>query len=216
MNKRARWPLTAAFPEAFRWADRWHKGQRRKGTAIPYIAHPMSVAALVLEHGGTQAQAVAALLHDVMEDCGVPERDIRKRFGPEVAVLVRECSDAVSKPKPPWEARKRAYIAHLAGARPQTLLISASDKLHNASAINRDLESDGPKVWKRFSAPPARIVWYYQALLKVYKRRAGELSPEFRVLLRDLEAQVRDLTRRAKPGKAAPARTPAQPGLFDR
>ncbi len=191
------WPLTARFQEAFKWADRWHKGQRRKGTSIPYIAHPMAVASLVLEHGGTQAQAVAALLHDVMEDCGVPEAEIAKRFGREVAGLVRECSDAVSKPKPPWEARKRAYIGHLASARPKTLLISAADKLHNATAINRDLDTDGPMVWKRFSAEPSRIVWYYRELLKVYKRRTREMNDEFPTLLRDLEIQVRGLARRA-------------------
>ena len=189
--------MTALFQEAFKWADRWHKGQRRKGTAIPYIAHPMAVSSLVLEHGGTQAQAVAALLHDVMEDCGVSEVEIAKRFGREVAALVRECSDAVSKPKPPWEARKLAYMRHLASARPKTLLISACDKLHNATAINRDLDTDGPKVWRRFSAKPARIVWYYRELLKVYKRRVREMNHEFPTLLRDLEIQVRGLAKRA-------------------
>ena len=147
-------PLTLSrrFEDALTYATVIHAGQLRKGTGIPYIAHILGVTAIALEHGADEDEAMAALLHDAGEDAGGLGRiaDIRTRFGSKVADIVAGCTDAVTLPKPPWRERKEKYIAHLAAADAGTILVSASDKLHNARAILADLRKEGDAVWSRF------------------------------------------------------------------
>src|SRR5947209_2209991 len=128
--------LTLRFEDALVFATQLHAGQRRKGSATPYVAHLLAVAAIVLENEGNEDEAIAALLHDAIEDQGgAPTREmIRERFGNRVVEIVDGCTDAEVIPKPPWRARKEAYIAHLRGATPSVRLVSAADKLHNARA----------------------------------------------------------------------------------
>lgn len=169
-----------------------HADQQRKGTEIPYIAHLLSVAALVLEHGGDEELAIAGLLHDAVEDCGAEHlATIAARFGARVAAVVQDCTDADSFPKPPWQARKQAYLAHLETAGPDALLVSACDKLHNARAIVSDLRTHGPAMFARFKAGQAGTLWYYRALADVFTRRLpGPLS-------RDLDGAVTEMEQQA-------------------
>ncbi|MBS0561028.1 MAG: HD domain-containing protein, partial [Proteobacteria bacterium] len=143
--------ITPRFAEAVAVAAELHDGQRRKGTAIPYLAHLLAVSAIVLEYGGDEDQAIAGLLHDVIEDCGAEhEAAIRTRFGDRVASIVRGCTDADIQPKPPWQERKEAYLAHLGEAAVDVLLVSAADKLHNSRAIVSDVRAHGEVVFDRF------------------------------------------------------------------
>lgn len=157
-----------------------HAAQLRKGTRIPYVAHLLAVAAIVLEHGGDEDQACAALLHDAVEDGGAHwEAVIRDRFGPRVAAIVRACTDADVQPKPPWRARKEAYLAHLEHAGEDAMLVSAADKLHNARAIGADVRAHGQDVFTRFKAGREGTLWYYRALAEVFTRRMpGTLATE--------------------------------------
>lgn len=174
-------------------AFRLHADQRRKGTAIPYLAHLMAVSALVLEHGGDEEQAVAALLHDAIEDCGAEhEATIAERFGPRIAVIVRACTDAEVIPKPPWRARKEAYLAHLEHAGPDALLVSACDKLHNARAIVEDLREHGPAMMARFNAGRDGTLWYYRALADAFTRLLpGRLAGELARTVEEMERLAR-------------------------
>ena len=140
----------------------------------------MSVAALVLEHGGDQEQAIAGLLHDAVEDVGADQEPIiAARFGARVAAVVRGCTDADTFPKPPWQARKAAYVAHLEHASDDVLLVSACDKLHNARAIVSDLRTLGPAVFDRFAGGREGTLWYYRTLAAVFDRRLpGPLAVE--------------------------------------
>lgn len=131
----------------------------------------MAVSSLVLEHGGDEEQAIAGLLHDAIEDCGVEqEAIIAERFGPRVQRIVRACTDADTLPKPPWQQRKEAYLRHLEGADPDALLVSCCDKLHNARAIVTDLHTHGDAVFERFRAGKAGTLWYYGALADAFLR----------------------------------------------
>jgi transposase len=137
------------------------------------------VAALVVEHGGNAVQATGALLHDAIEDH--PDKitlaQIEQSFGGEVAAIVLACTDAMEHPKPPWRARKEAYIAHLAQAPPAAWLVSCADKLHNARAIRDDLVEIGPTVFDRFSAGPEEVLWYYRTLADTFARlMPGQLA----------------------------------------
>jgi (p)ppGpp synthase/HD superfamily hydrolase len=154
-----------------KFANDLHMDQLRKGTPIPYISHLLGVASIALEHGATEDEAIAAMLHDAVEDQGGrPTRDrIRRHFGEEVARIVDECTDADVMPKPPWKERKVAYIEHLSGASRSGLLVSASDKLHNARAVLADYRSIGERVWKRFKGKRHGTLWYYRALVDKYR-----------------------------------------------
>jgi len=181
--------LTARFQRAFALAGELHADQVRKGTGIPYLAHLMSVAALVLEHGGDEDAAIGGLLHDAVEDSddgAATQALIRREFGERVARIVLGCSDAVAvpgRPKPPWRDRKTAYIQRLGRETdPDVPLVSACDKLHNARSILADLRAIGPAVWNRFTEKdPAAQLWYYQSLAGCYRDRvppglSGELD----------------------------------------
>ena len=179
----------ARLSEAAGFAFALHANQERKGSGIPYIAHLMSVAALVPEHGGDEEQAIAGLLHYAIEDVGAEqEAVIAERFGPRVARIVRACTDADTLPKPPWRARKEAYIAHLEHADQDALLISCADKLHNARAIVGDLRTHGLAVFDRFTGGVAGTIWYYASLAEVFARRLpSPLSAELGLAVGDMQ-----------------------------
>lgn len=164
--------LTSRFEEALVYAVTAHSGQVRKGTAIPYVSHLLAVAGLVLEYGGDEDEAIAGLLHDAVEDSGGQARlvDIRERFGERVAEIVLGCSDTDVIPKPPWRARKEAYISHLGEVSPSAQLVSCCDKLHNVRTIVADLYVHGDEVWKKFTGGKDGTLWYYVTLLDEYRR----------------------------------------------
>ena len=171
--------LTERFDEAFHYAHQLHRTQMRKGTSIPYISHLMTVAALVIENGGNEDQAIGALLHDAAEDQGGVKtlEDIRKRFGDAVAEIVSDCTDAWTEPKPDWRPRKEAYLAHLPGKPERSLLVSLADKTHNAEAILFDYRVLGEPLWQRFNGGKEGTRWYYSALADVFSRAMpGRLS----------------------------------------
>ncbi len=156
----------ARFESALAYSCALHFGQRRKGDGAPYITHPLNVAALVGQYGGDEDQAIAALLHDSIEDCGVTRARLAARYGPRVADIVADCSDSTSVPKPPWRARKEAHIQRVRHFTAASKLVIAADKLHNAMSITRDLRrpSVGEAVWSRFTAPKPQVIWYYQTM----------------------------------------------------
>ncbi|MCC6777561.1 MAG: HD domain-containing protein [Hyphomicrobiales bacterium] len=171
--------LTSRFDDAFCYARLLHRAQQRKGTTIPYISHLMSVAALVVEHGGDEEQAIAALLHDAAEDQGgaATLAEIKARFGEGVADMVADCTDAWSESKPPWRARKEAYLAVLPHKPARSLLVSLADKTHNAEAILFDYRVLGPALWDRFNGGAEGTRWYYGALADVFTdKMPGRLS----------------------------------------
>ncbi len=202
--------LSEPFYAALDYAARLHALQRRKASDVPYVAHLLAVAALVLEHGGTQAEAIAALLHDAVEDQGGPPvlDEIERRFGPEVARVVAACTDTDQTPKPPWRARKEAHIAHIAAAEASVRLVIAADKLHNARAILGDFREHGDAVWSRFSGGREGTLWYYQAMtaaLAVAGPEHGALVAELRRAVEQLQVavDVQGATSAASAGNAA-------------
>ncbi len=181
--------LTNRFEEGLRYAFHLHATQKRKGTQIPYFSHLMSVTALVLENGGDEDQAIAALLHDAVEDQGGRKRldEIRQRFGPRVADLVDGCTDAYESPKPPWRQRKEAYLARLKNSAPDVHLVSLADKVHNARSLLDNLRQVGHSVWGRFNGGKDGTLWYYQALLAEFKQiQPGGLTDELERTVSDI------------------------------
>lgn len=171
--------LTSRFDDAFRYAHDLHRGQTRKGTAIPYISHLMGVAALVIEHSGDEDQAIAALLHDGPEDQGgrATLADIERRFGAGIAQIVSDCTDAWTEPKPEWRTRKEDYLAKLPAKPERSLLVSLADKTHNAEAILYDYRSLGDALWPRFAGGADGTRWYYGELADFFARAMpGALS----------------------------------------
>jgi (p)ppGpp synthase/HD superfamily hydrolase len=192
--------LTERFQRAFAMASEIHARQLRKSTRVPYVAHVMSVSALVLENGGDEDAAISGLLHDTVEDSedgAATEARIRAEFGDQVAETVLGCSDAVGVPgeaKPPWRERKEAYVRHLAAERnADVLLVSACDKLHNARSIVADLRAIGPAVWDRFNVQdPGAHLWYYESLADLYRGRvSAELSGEVTRVVSEMRALTR-------------------------
>jgi (p)ppGpp synthase/HD superfamily hydrolase len=180
------------FHQALDYALELHQDQTRKGSSTPYLAHLMSTASLVLQFGGSEDQAVAALLHDAAEDQGgeATLAAIGQRFGGAVASIVGACSDTFERPKPAWRKRKEKYIATIPSKDPAALLVSACDKLDNARAIAIDLRTDGLETLKRFKGDTDTI-WYYRAVTNALaaRRDVGGLG----VALRELELLVREL-----------------------
>ena len=166
--------LTGQFSKALVYAELKHHNQVRKGGDIPYVGHLLTVAGLVINDGGSEAQAIAALLHDTVEDAGGPAtlKEIRANFGHDVARIVDECSDTDEEPKPPWRERKQNYINHLADVGDDTILVSVADKIDNARSMLRDYHTHGPSLWERFTVKnPRDHLWYYSELLKAYRSR---------------------------------------------
>ena len=165
--------LTQRFTDALILAHGLHRTQTRKGTSIPYISHLMAVSGLVLEHAGNEDQAIAGLLHDAAEDAGgtLTLDRIRAQFGDAVATIVAHCTDAWDEPKPPWRARKEAYLAKLPEKPVATLLVSLADKTHNAEAILFDYLHLGDELWDRFSGGAEGTRWYYRSLARVFREK---------------------------------------------
>jgi (p)ppGpp synthase/HD superfamily hydrolase len=185
-------PLTPRFVEALAYAAAVHAGQSRKGTTVPYVAHVLGVCALVLEDGGGEDEAIAALLHDAVEDGGgLPVlAEIRRRFGDRVAEIVWACSDTDETPKPPWKERKVRYIAHVRAAGADARRVSCADKLHNARAILRDYRLEGERLWERFNAPADEQLWYYRALVQAFQQPGRTpLVDELERVVGQLEAE---------------------------
>ncbi|MBK6780544.1 MAG: HD domain-containing protein [Gemmatimonadetes bacterium] len=182
------------YSAALAFASELHGSQLRKGTAVPYIAHLLSVSALVLEAGGDEDAAIAALLHDAVEDQGGrPMLDrIRARFGDGVADIVAACTDAEVTPKPPWRQRKEAYLASIPHKPAPALLVSIADKVHNAGAILRDYTQLGEAVWARFAGGREGTLWYYRSLSDAFRDRAPQPLWEL------LEERVAALEARAR------------------
>jgi (p)ppGpp synthase/HD superfamily hydrolase len=193
--------LGPRLQRAFRYAAEKHAGQTRKQSAVPYLSHLMAVASLVLEAGGDEDMAIAALLHDVVEDCGgMPRlREVRKQFGSRVAKIVEGCTDSFSEPKREWMERKKGYLREVKHADAKTRLVSASDKLHNVRTILADYRQDGEAIWTRFSGKKEGTLWYYGALSDEYQRRsANRITRELEIAVADLELAVGKKPRSSK------------------
>jgi (p)ppGpp synthase/HD superfamily hydrolase len=171
-----------------------HARQFRKGTSRPYIGHLLGVTSIVLTHGGDEDEAIAALLHDAVEDQGGKPRlrEIRRKFGGRVARIVEGCTDSDVEPKPPWLERKTEYLRHLRRADSSVRLVSAADKLYNARETLEDLRTHREALWKRFKGGKQGTLWYYREVGKILRRKGPkELAAE-------LERVVRELTRAAR------------------
>jgi (p)ppGpp synthase/HD superfamily hydrolase len=183
--------LSRQFEKALVYATRIHGGKLRKKTRIPYIAHILGVTAIAMEYGANETEAIAALLHDAVEDCGGAKRlrDIERKFGKRVARIVEGCTDTDQTPKPPWLQRKRAYVEHVRHAPTPTKLVSASDKLHNVRAILMDYRQEGEKLWSRFGGGKQGALWYYRALVNAFNgKRIQPLVQEINRTLTELES----------------------------
>jgi (p)ppGpp synthase/HD superfamily hydrolase len=185
--------FTHRFEDALVLAHQLHARQKRKGTSIPYVGHLLAVCSIVIENGGTEDEAIAALLHDAVEDAGGDRirRVIGERFGENVLAIVEGCTDTDQMPKPPWRKRKEDYIAHVRTASPSVRLVSMADKLHNARSILQDYRTHGKTVWERFTGGKDGSLWYYRSLVKAFQE-AGT-SP----LLDELDRVVTELERLA-------------------
>lgn len=193
--------LGQSFTEAAAFAVELHDGQERKGTRTPYAAHLFAVAGLVLESGGTEDEAIAALLHDAAEDKGGEQLlvEISGRFGEPVAEIVRGCSDTTMQPKPPWLERKTAYIKALPGKSESVIRVSLADKLHNARSLLIDYREHGEELWQRFD-PESDQLWYYRSLLDVFGEiSSSPLVDELDRVVSELELLVREERRRDRP-----------------
>jgi (p)ppGpp synthase/HD superfamily hydrolase len=182
---------TDRFEAALTYALHLHAQQKRKGTTIPYISHLLAVAAIVLEDGGSEDEAIAALLHDAIEDQGGEpiRQEIRRRFGDTVVEIVNGCTDTDEAPKPPWLERKKKYLEQLRSAGPEIVRVSAADKLHNARAVLSDLRRHGKAVWDCFSGGREGTLWYYRRIVQVFR----ECGPSF--LVEELDRVVSELER---------------------
>jgi (p)ppGpp synthase/HD superfamily hydrolase len=189
---------SARFREALIYAAQLHAAQPRKGTDIPYVAHLLGVASIVIEYGADEDEAIAALLHDAAEDQGgkLTLERIRMLFGGRVAAIVDGCTDTYEEPKPDWAERKARYIVHLRGADRSVRLVSAADKLHNARSILKDYRDPevGMLVFDRFKKETAHhTLWYYRRLADEFmKRGPKDLAGELHSVVKELERAVGD------------------------
>lgn len=166
--------LSDRFEKAITYATRHHNSQERKGTDIPYISHLLAVAGIAMEYGADEDEAIAALLHDTIEDAGgkdaaLVREEILELFGGRVLEIVEGCTDTDVSPKPPWRNRKEAHIAHLRGASPSIRLVSSADKLQNAQSILKDYRKIGEDLWGRFTGGREGTLWYYRSLAAVFR-----------------------------------------------
>ena len=192
--------LTDKYDQALQFSHILHRKQKRKGTDTPYVSHLLGVCSLVLEHGGDEDQAKAALLHDAVEDQGDSydggveqlRKDIEEEeFGVTVLHIVNGCTDADTVPKPPWKERKEAYIAHIKNADSDIRFVSCCDKLHNARAILTDYLAVGDDLWGRFNANKKDILWYYRSLADAFQEgERSSLTEELGRVVSELEAET--------------------------
>lgn len=185
--------LTNRFDEAVRYAHDLHRQQKRKGNGTPYVGHLLGVASIALDDGGTEDEAIAALLHDAAEDHGGRERlaEIRQRFGDPVARIVEDCTDSWEEPKRPWADRKRGYVEHARTLPAPSLRVSAADKVHNAYALLRDLRNTGEQVWERFNAPADDVLAYYEDLVRSFRQAGGgKLVEELERIVKGIQREM--------------------------
>lgn len=190
--------LSKRFDKSVKFARKAHKNQPRKGTDVPYISHLLGVTSLVLEMGGSEDEAIAAMLHDVVEDCGGRPmlEQVRAEFGDDVARIVWANSDTDVKPKPPWRERKQAYLDSLAHKQRDELLVSLADKLHNARATLLDYRVLGDDIWARFQSGKGerdQQLWYYDELVRSFTARADDLGPQCSAKLDDFVRTIDEL-----------------------
>ena len=192
--------FSSKFNEAISFATQLHRKQTRKKTKIPYIAHLLSVAALVIENDGTEDEVIAALHHDSLEDQGADfqpggvdglKLEIASRFGTSVLKIVEDCSDTVVTPKPPWKTRKAKHLLHIQSSSASTQLVVAADKLHNLRSFLQDYKMLGDDLWKRFNADKDQIFWYYQEMFRIL---IGS-SIKDRPLMLELQSATKELGR---------------------
>ncbi|HEY9799957.1 MAG TPA: HD domain-containing protein [Leptolyngbyaceae cyanobacterium] len=182
--------LTDKFASALIYATRLHANQTRKISGVPYIAHLLSVAALVLETGGTEEEAIAGLLHDSIEDQGgkSTREEVRQLFGETVIAIVDGCTECDSEPKPPWQERKQRYLANLRHASPSVRLVSLADKLHNARSLLTDYQQQGSNIWSQFKAGREGTLWFYRQLQQIYNETGSDwMTQEFTRVVQELE-----------------------------
>lgn len=185
--------LSERFTDALTFATQLHANQSRKGGGVPYISHLLGVASIALEYGANEDEAIAALLHDAIEDQGgaATREEIRRRFGDVVTEIVDGCTDSDQTPKPPWLQRKEAYIAHIPTASASVRLVSAADKLHNVWSILKDYRLLGDAVWERFQGRKDGTLWYYRSLVKAFHTAGSTpLVEEFERVVDELERLV--------------------------
>jgi len=184
--------LSEKYKQALAFAFDLHRTQERKGSGTPYVAHILGVSSMAMENGATEDEAIAALLHDAAEDQGGLSvlREIEQRFGSAVAEVVRECTDAVESPKPPWKERKIRYLEHLKSASTSTRLVASCDKLYNLRAIVSDYRTVGESVWNRFAGGKEGVLWYYRELGKALDMPKS-LGTEFSDSLSELESLIK-------------------------
>tara|TARA_B100000686_G_scaffold334713_1_gene402336 strand:+ start:216 stop:824 length:609 start_codon:yes stop_codon:yes gene_type:complete len=188
------------FEEALLLATKLHQGQLRKGTQTPYITHLIGVAAIVGDVGGSEDQVIAALLHDAVEDQiehnpTLPDT-IREQFGEDVIAMVLACSDTSTHPKPPWQERKEAYIAHIeqADMEDPALLVSLADKTYNGYTLLRDARIHGQTIFERFKSSPEQAIWYYRTLAEAFAKKSWPTA-EQRALCEDYTRLVEELAK---------------------
>jgi (p)ppGpp synthase/HD superfamily hydrolase len=199
--------------QAASFAISCHSGQFRKGSSVPYISHLFCVAGLALEFGADEDEAIAALLHDAVEDAGGRDRliEIERMFGPRVAEIVAGCTDTDLVPKPPWRPRKEAFLTRLRSASRSVRLVVACDKLHNVQTLLRDVRSVGLATLERFSGGAIGTAWYYQSVADIVSAEpllADGLSPAVALptaLTRELQAAAAELSERVRTSTAGPA-----------
>ena len=180
--------LSDRYRDALGLAFELHRTQERKASGVPYVAHVIGVSSLALEYGADEDGAIAALLHDAVEDQGGPPvlARIQREFGDKVASIVELCTDSLEKPKLPWRPRKERYVAHLRDAPPDAQLVSACDKLYNLRSIIADYRTAGETLWQRFAGGREGVLWYYRALGAAFSAE-NPVTSEFRRTLAELE-----------------------------
>lgn len=189
--------LSERFERALTYAAQLHANQVRKDSRTPYIAHLLAVAGLVMEYGGSEDEAIAALLHDALEDQpnqGLTSREIETQFGSQVLAIIQACSDTQSHPKPPWRTRKDGFLKQLAGAPPSACLVIAADKLHNTRILVREYREHGEAVWQRFKGGREGTLWFNRSIHSLLKERgclADSLLSELDEAITALETLVR-------------------------
>ena len=191
--------LSHRFTQALVYATELHAEQIRKGSKVPYISHLLGVASIALEYGADEDEAIAALLHDAIEDQGgqTVRAEIRVRFGERVTEIVDGCTETDTTPKPPWAERKKAYIARISSTLPSVRLVSAADKLHNIRSILKDYRTQGDVVWDLFKGGKQGTLWYYRSLVATFHE--ADSTP----IVIELDRLVTELERLVETDRAA-------------
>lgn len=192
--------LGKRFARALNLAVEWHGAQTRKGVTIPYMSHLMTVSSIVMEHGGKEDEAIAALFHDAIEDApDATEADkrealMREEFGSTVAEIVLGCTDGRPNDggkKAPWAERKKAYLAAMRNKPANTLLVAGSDKLHNLTCTVRDMRREGPGTLSRFGSSASDLAWYYGEIGQTLTERGIPMASEYNVLLAEFKEMLK-------------------------